>query len=278
MKNIELIMMILILLVVVAGCAYVGWHVWCLVPLGHVGKWSLVGVLALCMVCFFSNFIFGLDDKPMPIAVFLYELGNSALFVGLYMAILFLVLDLARVLHIVPKSFLYDSWAGAVTVLLVIFGLFLYGNLHYHQKTRVPLAMKSEKPMRQVHRIVMLTDLHLGYHNRVDEFQRWVDKVNAEHPEVILIGGDIIDGSIRALEEQGMAAVFHKLQVPVYACLGNHEYYSGELRARKFYQDAGITLLIDRHAAVPLEGGDTLLVIGRDDRTNKSRASVQSLV
>ena len=124
----------------------------------------------------------------------------------------------------------------------------------------------------------MMTDLHLGYHNRTDEFRKWVDKVNEEQPEAILIAGDIIDGSIRALIGQDMATEFRRLKAPVYACLGNHEYLSGEPRAKKFYQDAGIHLLIDNHCVVPLVGGDSILVVGRDDRTNKKRASLQHLM
>ena len=93
--------------------------------------------------------------------------------------------------------------------------------------------------------------------------------MNEEQPEAILIAGDIIDGSIRALIDQDMATEFRRLKAPVYACLGNHEYLSGEPRAKKFYQDAGIHLLIDNHSVVPLAGGDSILIVGRDDRTNK---------
>lgn len=112
-----------------------------------------------------------------------------------------------------------------------------------------------------------------AYHNRADEFRKWIDTVNKEQPEAVLIGGDIIDRSIRAINEQNMAAEFKRLKAPVYACLGNHEYYSGEPKAKQFYKEAGINLLIDNHALVPLKGGDTLLVIGRDDRTNMRRGS-----
>ena len=67
-------------------------------------------------------------------------------------------------------------------------------------------------------------DLHLGYHNRRKELSRWVDIINAEHPDLILIGGDIIDISVRPLLEENMAAELRRLKAPVYACLGNHEY------------------------------------------------------
>ena len=269
---------IVLILVLLTGCGYVSWHVWQILPLTAVGKWIVVGALLICIVCFFTNFILGLDNKPMPIAVTLYELGNSAVFIGLYLILLFLVLDFGRLLHLVPRSFLYNSWAGTVSVVVIMTGLFVYGYFNYLHKERVPLTLQSTKPMRQQHRLVMLTDLHLGYHNRADEFRKWIDMVNEEKPEAIPIAGDIIDGSIRALIDQDMATEFHRLKAPVYACLGNHEYISDEPRAKKFYQDAGIHLLIDNYSVVPLAGGDSILVVGRDDRTNKKRASLQDLM
>ena len=66
---------------------------------------------------------------------------------------------------------------------------------------------------------------------------------------------------------------FHRLQAPVYACLGNHEYYSDEPDAQRFYQDAGIHLLRDSAATV----GD-LTIIGRDDRTNRHRKALKKII
>lgn len=70
-----------------------------------------------------------------------------------------------------------------------------------------------------------------------------------------------------------LAEEFHRLNAPVYACLGNHEYYSGEPKAQQFYKDAGITLLRDSVATVY-----GISVIGRDDRTNLHRRSLSELM
>jgi predicted MPP superfamily phosphohydrolase len=98
--------------------------------------------------------------------------------------------------------------------------------------------------------------------------------INEEKPDFILIAGDIIDGSIRPLMEERMTEEFRRLKAPVYACLGNHEYFSGESQARRFYQDAGIRLLIDEAAVVD----SSIVIIGRDDRTNRNRMSVRELM
>jgi hypothetical protein len=186
----------------------------------------------------------------------------------------FLVLDLGRLCHLVPKTMLYQNGYTSLGIFILIFGIFLYGNLHYHNKVRVPLELKSSKPLPRNYKVVMASDLHLGYHNPRKELARWVDMINAEHPDFILIAGDIIDGSMRPLMEEYMAEEFHRLQAPVYACIGNHEYYTGEPQARQFYKDAGIRLLMDETAMID----SSIVIIGRDDRTNMRRKPVGDLV
>ena len=100
-----------------------------------------------------------------------------------------------------------------------------------------------------------------------------MDLINAEQPDFILIAGDIIDGSMRPLNEEKMAEEFHRLKAPVYACLGNHEYYAGNPEARQFYKDAGIHLLIDEIAVID----SCIAIIGRDDVTNKRRKTIEDM-
>ena len=71
-----------------------------------------------------------------------------------------------------------------------------------------------------------------------------------------------------------MAAEFRRLNTPVYACLGNHDYYAGEPNSERFYKEAGIILL--RDSVAELENG--IVIVGRDDRTNKRRKSVERLM
>lgn len=80
----------------------------------------------------------------------------------------------------------------------------------------------------------MVSDLHVGYHIDRKELSSWVDKINDEYADLILIGGDIIDGRMRPLIEENMAEEFRRFNAPVYACIGNHEYYTGKKRPRSF--------------------------------------------
>ena len=68
-----------------------------------------------------------------------------------------------------------------------------------------------------------------------------------------------------------MVEEFHRLKAPVYACLGNHEYYAGNPEAQQFFKDAGIRLLIDSVAQID----SCITIIGRDDRTNMRRKQLK---
>ena len=253
---------------------YVAWHVWTLLPLAGVWKSLVILVGIFCVALLFMNFGRKFDNMPLSIAQAAYAIGTSPVIVLLYLVILFLVLDLGRLVRLVPKAFLYHNGYVSLGLFLLIFGLFLYGNLHYYNKVRVPLQLKSLKPLPREYKLVMLSDLHLGYHNPRRELARWVDLVNAEHPDFILIAGDIIDGSMRPLIEERMSEEFHRLNAPIYACLGNHEFYAGHPESKQFYQDAGIHLLIDETAVID----SCIVIVGRDDRSNMRRKPIKDLM
>ena len=257
----------------VAGIAYVCWHVWTLLPLASVWKWITIAVGILSFLTLLLDLGRRLDTMPLPLARVLYEVGTSSIIVLLYLVMTFLVLDLGRLVHLVPRSWLYGNGVTAMAITGFIVTVFLCGNIHYYRKVRVPLELTTTKPVPHDYRIVMLSDLHLGYHNTRADLRKWVDMINAERPDLILVAGDIIDISVEPLIKEDMAKEFLRLQAPVYACLGNHEYYSGEPKAEQFYRDAHIHLLSDSSTVVD----DALLIVGRDDRTNRRRKSVSDL-
>lgn len=267
--------MITFTLLPLIGLAYASWHVWHILPFANLWRWVVVAIGLLLFFTMFLNFSGTIDRMPLSLATLTYEVGNSAIFVLLYLVMVFLVLDIARLAHLLPRSALFSNGYASLAVLMFMLCVFIYGNVHYYNKARQPLSLHTEKQAgARPLRIVMMSDLHLGYHNDRKELSRWIDIVNNEKPDLVLICGDIIDMSVRPLAEEGMAEEFRRIKAPIYACLGNHEYFSGEPQAQKFYAEAGITLLRDSVANV----GESLAIIGRDDRTNRSRKSLSQIV
>ncbi len=263
---------LIFMLLPLLGNVYVLWHVWRILPLP---SWAKVVVEMLMVFAFLLLFV-GFSrhvHMSMPLATVVYEIGTSWLIILLYLFMAFLLLDIGRWVHLVPATFLKNSWSGTLAVTAFMFFIFLYGNIHYHQKVRQPLMLTTGKMLSRKMKVVMLSDLHLGYHNRRSEFAKWVDKINEEKADLILVAGDIIDKNIQPLEEQEMHHEFLRLNAPVVACLGNHEYYGGESNALLFYKKADITLLRDSVITV----GD-LCIIGRDDRSNPKRKTLSELM
>lgn len=264
---------LLLMLVPVLAHFYVVWHVFQVLPMPVWGKWCVVSLMTAALVMMFVGLFGAFDRMPLNLASVAYDVSTSWLIVFLYLLIVFLLLDLSQLVHLVPKHWLHDSvWtAGAVTALVA--GLLIYGNIHYHHKVRQPLSLTTSKSLSRPTKVLLMSDLHLGYHNRKAEWQRWVKLINDENPDLILVAGDIIDGYVRPLLDEDVAADFRQLKAPVVACLGNHEYITGIDRSLDFYRRAGITLLRDS----TLTMGD-LLIVGRDDRSNRHRQSIGQLL
>lgn len=270
-----------ILALVLGITGYVGWHLWRITPTGWPLKLAVTGLFLLWFVCFFVGF-FVTERVPVWLATVFYEVGNTWLIVILCLFLVFLVADIASLCHLLPRFFLKDSMPGFLTVVVGVVIVMLLGGLQYHHKQREELTITTGKPLEKPLTIVLASDLHLGYHNRKAELERWTDIINAENPDLVLIGGDIVDRSVRPLVEGGYAEAFSRLKAPVYAVLGNHEYFSGGRpmgngkwntdAPEQFFRDAGIVLLKD--SVVHFKGID---VIGRNDRMAFRRATVKDL-
>ena len=265
--------MMIFMLLPIAGLAYVGWHVWTLVPLSAAWRMAIVGLGVAAFLSLFLTFTRVIDQWPLWLAQMTYNVSTSSVIVLLYLVMLFIGIDLLRLLKVIPATWTHANAPMTIALTVVMFGVFLLGNIRYRHKERVQLTVSTEKHLERPLRLVMMSDLHLGYHNPRKELARWVDIVNSEKPDAVLIAGDIIDNSIRPLIEERMSEELRRIEAPVYACLGNHEYISGEPRAEQFYREAGITLLRDSSACI----GDEVVVVGRDDRTNGRRKSLRQL-
>ena len=261
--------LIVILLFVVLLAGYVGWQLWRIAP--GVWKWVMPVIFVLWAASFFAGF-FVIERLPMGFATVVYEVGNTWLIAFLYLLLSFAVANLAAACHLLPKEYLRDSAAGLFAVVGVVATIMTIGALHYRHKYREEMTIVTDKPLARPLTVIMASDLHLGYHNRKAELARWIDLINAEKPDLVLIGGDIIDFSIRPVLEGNYAEEFRRIKAPVYTVLGNHEYYSHEKHAKRFFKEAGIVLLKDSVAHI--YGLD---VIGRDDRTNPHRLTIRQI-
>jgi len=187
-----------------------------------------------------------------------------------YLFVIILALDLVRLadrfINLLPAN-LKTPHPGVAAVLFgILLVLFVYGTwnachpriIHYD----LSIAKKSS-PLDKL-RIVMVSDIHLGWIVGTNRLNAMVDSINPLQPDLVLLVGDIVDegADLEAEEEIPRAFKRIKSRYGTFAVPGNHEYISGQVyRVGKFLQDAGVTVLRDRYIKVD----DGFYLVGRDD-------------
>lgn len=260
---------IIILLAFFGLVGYVTWHLWRITPGGSVPKLAVAGLFLLWMLAAFSCMLLR-NRLPYPVVVGLYEVGQPWLIAFAYLLIAFVLADIATLCRLIPKSFLSGNLGAMLSIVGLVAVVMMAGGIHYKHKYRQELTVTTQKPLAQPQiKVVLASDLHIGYSNRKAELARWINLINAEHPDLVLFAGDIVDIQTQPLFEGNYANEFRRLEAPAYAVLGNHEYIAGAEASELFLTDAGITLLKD--SVAHFKGID---LIGRDDRSNPDRLSL----
>lgn len=282
------IMIIIVFILYLLVNFYVFHHVWIAMPPTTVGRVALISFAVIAVSSFFISFAVG-DAMPVWFTSVLYKIGTAWFFILLYFFIVMAVKDLFglsnRLLHFMPSDaitrYTKDNWVGLGLMIGFVALVMVCGYLKYRWKVRVELPIKIEKTIGDSTnvkplRIVAISDLHLGYGIGKKEFEQWIDLINAEHPDIVLIAGDIIDNSVHPLNEGNFAESFHKINAPmgIYACPGNHEYISGLKESLAFIEKTGVHLLRDSVAEVD----SCFYVVGRDDKSNPNRKPLTELV
>lgn len=259
-------------ILLLAAAAYAAFRTYRILPLKKWFKVLLMVVYALGAAGYMLAVTNSLEWMPMNAATVTYIFGNTWLIFFLYSLMMFVLAEVLRLFGILPAKVLERSIAGSAVIFGFVIIIMTYGAINYRNIHREELSVNTVKVERPL-KIVMVSDLHLGYHIRRAQLARWVDMINAENPDLVLVSGDIIDRSLRAVKEEGDAQEFRRIKAPVYACLGNHEYYAGVEESKAFYREAGINLLVDSAAIVC---GITL--IGRDDAFNEERDKIEPVI
>lgn len=113
-------------------------------------------------------------------------------------------------------------------------------------------------------RIVFVSDVHAGRYFGRSRVARLVDRVNALEPDLVILGGDYVEG------HSGGADAFYpevaRLIAPsgVFAVMGNHEAWEGADEARSRILEAGITLL-ENDVVIANRNGAGIYVAGVED-------------
>lgn len=108
-------------------------------------------------------------------------------------------------------------------------------------------------------RIVQLTDLHASRLLQAPWLQAVVNKTNALKPDLILITGDLVDGSPRARVDDVQPLKDLWARYGVFAIPGNHEYYVDYVHWLPAFEHLGLHMLLNEHVLITHNGRDLVL-------------------
>lgn len=243
---------------------YIGLNIRALLQSYNLFKWPVL----YWILFFILSFAF-IIARLHPVFGFLSIIGNYWMFVLQYGLFLCLIANL--VIWLTPLSTkMVGTSVSAIFVLLFVVGTYFAYTPTVH-KTSVMIDKVGE-PMR----IVLATDLHLGYLSNKAHLQKFVDLSNIQQPDVVLLAGDIVDDVPTQYIRKNMDKVMRELNATygVYGILGNHEYYGNQIELfLETMKTSNVTMLLDESIELP----NGAILTGREDRTNKLRKSIESL-
>jgi predicted MPP superfamily phosphohydrolase len=126
------------------------------------------------------------------------------------------------------RTFVSRVIAGTVSVLAVgLAGLGVASALGKVALARVRVPLRRLPSPMSGFRIIQVSDLHIGATLGGDWLKRIVEEVNAADPDVVVITGDLVDGSVAQLRGEVAPLANLRARHGVFFVTGNHEYYSG---------------------------------------------------
>ena len=189
-----------------------------------------------------------------------------------------LVFFLIRKLGIISVP--YDLEGAAAILLTIVYLGFGWYNGHHVSQT--DYRVETAKDIKRDYRIVEIADSHFGITQTGETFTREMQRVHSLNPDAVVIVGDFVDDdSDRADMIEACKALGElKTTFGVFFVYGNHDngYYkyrnfdSQELRAE--LEKNGVTILTDESVLLD----DSLYLVGRRDRSDRGRASIDELM
>ena len=126
---------------------------------------------------------------------------------------------------------------------------------------RVDIPVEGLAPDLDGMCIVQISDLHVGPTMRRAYVQRVVDMTKRLAPDLIVLTGDIVDGSVSRLASRVAPLQALTCGDRAFFVLGNHDYYSGAAPWTEHFQGMGFRVLRNEHVTIA-RGAARLLVGG----------------
>lgn len=151
-----------------------------------------------------------------------------------------------------------------VSVVAVGYGLFEAANPRI---TRTEVALDRLPAEFDGVRVALVSDLHVGPSRGAEFVRKVVDDVNAQSPDIVILDGDLIDGTTELVGAD--LDPLRDLTAPlgVFGVSGNHEFYAGDGGDwLDLWDTLGVNVLRNERAVVTRSGA-SIDVAGINDAT-----------
>lgn len=187
----------------------------------------------------------------------------------LVLAILLFFGDAYGLVAGVPRSVYWVEFSFAIVLLVIL--LFLYGMIFgkYNYKVINHVLHFDDLPQAfDGFKMVQISDIHSGSFKNPAAVRRGIDLVNAQKADLFVFTGDLVN--FRAEEIKPWISDFSTIKAPYgqFSVLGNHDYggttvadkAENLIQIKRYHQELGFNLLLDRHVEINKDGSSINLV------------------
>lgn len=238
-------------------------------------SWRSKGIIALIALIAPSKsylyLVVGGDafDPHIPYNLtFILDLARTTAIFLAFLVLLRLIINVGyRLLHLnwhcelLPTSSLFHAQLMVIASLL----LACYGTSCAYstpELKRYEFTLERLDPRLEGMKIIMLSDLHISTPTDASYIYQLVERVNTSKPDLILLNGDIVDGTLAQRRPLTDLLFALKAKYGVFITSGNHEYYSNYPEWRQYFEQGGFISLDNKVVALQDQAGKLLLNLG----------------
>jgi predicted MPP superfamily phosphohydrolase len=261
---------------------YIFLRIWNLFILKDWRKWYIL-IFTVLFIIYPAGNLLG-ENSTGLFSKYLSATANYLLPFFLYLFLLILFTDLLLLINLplkivskekmkdrTLKKIVFISIIG-VSLIIVLGGIINFNSI---RSTEYFVDIKRESSDISKLKIAFVSDFHLQEGTPLKFVQRFLKKVNGIRPDIMIFGGDIVEGDNENENMVQFENILTKVETRygVYGVLGNHEHYARQDKG-SFFNKSGIRILCD----TTFIAGKSFILAGRNDSHISSRKSVSELL
>lgn len=192
--------------------------------------------------------------------------------------ILLFILTQGKVLD-ARKVYGFPNWKTTMAVItLFSFGMVVYAHIIFNSPdyTTYNLEINGSTDNFENLKVVVASDFHFAEISSMGFVKKFVSRVNAQKPDLVLFPGDIVESDNNNGKMNNIARELTNISSTygIYASLGNHEYYGDLEKNIRFCEKAGMQMLMD--SAIVIDS--SFVLAGQNDIHDENQKSLHKIL